>query len=333
MRLEWVPHIERFVPEWRQLHRSVPTAHPFHSPEWVTTWFDTVGRLFWPRILAGYEGDDLVMVWPFAATLRTWYVAGTGVSDYLEPLSRQPLTSEQMHAVFEFMHELRPALVDLHQLPEEFPAFPNSEAFEQATCLQKSLPPTADGLLKELSGSLRQDIRRAAKNSTLEFKWLNGAQFMPIFFELHRQRWASKRLPGAFVLRGRQRFHESFGASPTGNALHRFGVLFSESEPIGAIYGMSCGNRAFFYQSGFDPDSSKLSPGTFMIWEFMRRSIDEGVTVFDFLRGEERYKMRWAPNMVHHNVRQIWPADASLVGQVAKLHHRMDRWIREKLEG
>ena len=70
-----------------------------------------------------------------------------------------------------------------------------------------------------------------------------------------------------------------------------------------------------------------------MIWEFMGRSIEEGVTVFDFLRGEERYKMRWAPNMVHHNVRQIWPADASLVGQVAKLHHRMDRWIREKLEG
>ena len=332
MRLEWVPHIDRFVPEWRKLHRETPTAHPFHSPQWVTAWYGTVGRLFWPRILAGYEGDDLVMVWPFAATLRTWYVAGTGVSDYLDPLTRSPLSEQELEAIFEFILELRPALVDLHQLPEEFPTFPQSEAFEQATCLQKTLPRSYDELLASLSASLRQDVRRGAKNPSLEFRWLDGPEFMPIFFELHRQRWASKRLPGAFVLRGRQRFHEAFGMAGTGNNLHRFGVLYCDAEPIGAIYGLASGNRAFFYQSGFDPERSKLSPGTVMIGEFMRRSIDEGATTFDFLRGEERYKMRWAPEGIKHNVRQIWPADASIIGQVAKLHHHMDRWIREKLE-
>ncbi len=270
------------------------------------------------------------MVWPLAATLRTWYVAGTGVSDYLDPLSRTAITPDNMAQIFEFIQEVRPALLDFHQLPESFPPLPNAQVFEQATCLQRTLPDSHEALLASLSGSLRQDVRRASKNPDVQFEWAEAQTFLPIFFELHRQRWATKRLPGAFVLRGRQRFHEAYGA--TGTDAHRFGVLRHQGEPIGAIYGLRSGNRAFFYQTGFSPEAGKLSPGTVMISEFMRRSIEEGARTFDFLRGQERYKMRWAPDEIGHNVRHIWPADASLVGQVAKLHHRVDRWIRDRLE-
>ncbi len=333
MRLEWVRDIDRFVPEWRALHRSCPTAHPFHSPEWVTTWYRTVGRLFWPRILAGYEGDDLVFVWPLAATLRTWYVAGTGVSDYLDPLSRSPVTPEDCAEINAVLMEFRPTLLDLHQLPEEFPAFEGAEVFEQATCMRRTLPATYDQFLKSLGSSLRQDVRKSTSSGELVMNWVEPGEFFPVFFELHRQRWAAKRLPGAFILRGRQRFHEGLAEHLRGNELFRFGVLRHNGDPIGALYGMTSGNRAFFYQSGFDPKLAKLSPGTAMVASFFQRSIDDGLEVFDFLRGDERYKQRWKPDIVAHNLRHIWPAEASLVGNVAKMHHKVDRWLREKLEG
>ena len=327
MRLEWVPNTDRFVPEWRALHESCQAAHPFHSPEWVTAWYETSGRLFWPRILAGYEGQDLVMVWPFASTLRTWYIAGSGVSDYLSPLTSYQL---DMGAIAEFIRELRPTLVDWQQLSEEVPLWPGAERFNQSTCLQKRLPPSYAELKASLRPSLYKDIHKAERNPALSFEWLDDDTFLPIFFELHRQRWMSKRLPGAFVLRGRRRFHEAF--AQRGKRLLRTGVLKLEGEPIGAIYGLASGNRAFFYQTGFSPTHSRFSPGSVMIAEFMRRSIEENLEWFDFLRGEEQYKLRWQPDRRNRNVRQIWPADASPVAKAAVMHHRIDQWLRDKLE-
>lgn len=332
MRLEWVRDLDRFAPEWRALHHACPEAHPFHSPEWVMAWYSTVGRLFWPRVLAGYEGRELVAVWPFAATLRTWYVAGTGVSDYLEPLSRRLLTTDDISAMFDFLHEVRPAMLDFHQLPEDFPPLPGSQAFEQATCLRRTLPSTYGEFQKSLSASLRQDIRKANQNPDLRVEWVEGEQFLPIFFELHGKRWRSRRLPGAFVLSGRRRFHERFACGQDASDLRRFAVLWHGESAIGALYGMRSGNRAFFYQTGFDPDASKLSPGTALIAAFVERSIEEGAQVFDFLRGEEKYKQRWRPDRIRHNVRQIWPAESSVVAEVAKLHQKVDRWLRDRLE-
>ncbi|MBL8059441.1 MAG: GNAT family N-acetyltransferase [Chthonomonas sp.] len=327
MRLEWVPNIDRFVPEWRALHRDYPSAHPFHSPEWVTAWYETSGRLFWPRILAGYEGQDLVMVWPFASTLRTWYIAGSGVSDYLEPLSRAKI---EIEAIADFIGELRPTLVDWHQLNGEMPVWPGAQRFNQATCLQKHLPGSYEELLSGLRPSLFKDIQRAERRAELTFEWIDDETFLPIFFELHRQRWMSKRLPGAFAFAGRRRFHEAFARR--GGRILRAGVLQHQGQPIGAIYGLISGNRAFFYQTGFSPSRSSLSPGTVMIAEFMKRSIDEGLEWFDFLRGEEAYKLRWQPDRRVLNYRQIWPADASPVAKAAIMHHRIDQWFRDKLE-
>ncbi|MCC6686635.1 MAG: GNAT family N-acetyltransferase [Fimbriimonadaceae bacterium] len=327
MRLEWVPNIERFVPEWRTLHSNLPMAHPFHSPEWVTAWYETAGRLFWPRILAGYEGKDLVMVWPFASTLRTWYIAGSGVSDYLEPLSRRPV---ELEGIVDQITELRPALVDLHQLPEDLPTWPGAEKFYQATCLRKDLPNNISEVMRGLSPSLQQDIAKAGRNGSLQFDWVEPRRFFPIFFELHRQRWARKHLPGAFLLRGRRRFHEA--VAERGERILRTGLLTYEGEPIGAMYGLVSGNRAFFYQTGFLPEHSRLSPGSVMIADFMKRGIEEGLSTFDFLRGDERYKQRWRPNSRCQSVRQIWPADASIVAKAAVMHHHIDRWLRDKLE-
>ena len=83
--------------------------------------------------------------------------------------------------------------------------------------------------------------------------------------------------------------------------------IWLNDEPLGALYALhdelaedlGGANKprpaTYFYQSGFDPAYSKLSPGTVMIAHAIRRAIEGGYTTFDFLRGDEAYKRRWKP--------------------------------------
>ena len=46
----------------------------------------------------------------------------------------------------------------------------------------------------------------------------------------------------------------------------------------------------YLYNSAYEPDAARLSPGLVLVSHLVERSIDEGLEVFDFLRGPERYK-------------------------------------------
>ncbi|MEE8169416.1 MAG: GNAT family N-acetyltransferase [Phycisphaerae bacterium] len=53
------------------------------------------------------------------------------------------------------------------------------------------------------------------------------------------------------------------------------------------------GERAYYYQSGWDPAAAALSPGMLCLARAIRVAIEEGLCVFDFLRGSESYKSHW----------------------------------------
>jgi len=54
-----------------------------------------------------------------------------------------------------------------------------------------------------------------------------------------------------------------------------------------------CGKSLWGYQTAYDHTFSQLSPGTMLIPELIDYCYANGLEEFDFLRGEERYKMRW----------------------------------------
>ena len=49
------------------------------------------------------------------------------------------------------------------------------------------------------------------------------------------------------------------------------------------------------YNSGFDPEHARLSPGIVLLAHVIRDAIERGVATFDFLRGEEPYKQAFGP--------------------------------------
>ncbi|HEY4593430.1 MAG TPA: GNAT family N-acetyltransferase, partial [Thermoanaerobaculia bacterium] len=86
----------------------------------------------------------------------------------------------------------------------------------------------------------------------------------------------------------------------------------------------------YFYQSGFDPAHSALSPGTLLVAQAIRRAIEEGKTAFDFLRGDEPYKRRWKPQREYRTLRKI-RAVAGIQGTFGARWNRMGSELKSKV--
>jgi hypothetical protein len=218
---------------------------------------------------------------------------GTGPADTLGPLADQ----EMPHAAFEEMLQLgveclRPAVVDLHELPVAYAGTtPVPEGFRRTLDLR----PGYDAVRSRWSASLRQDVRPKAG---LNVTWQSDAY--EEFRRLHNERWRRRGLPGAF--RGRRdRFHRRFAAS----GLATFGVLKQGGDTVGVIYLLETAQCTYFYQLGIRADAKGLSPGSRLIDAALQRSITRGAQTFDFLRGDEPYKRRWKPDGFVASYRRI----------------------------
>ena len=62
---------------------------------------------------------------------------------------------------------------------------------------------------------------------------------------------------------------------------------------ISILFSFQMENTVYLYNSGFDPAYAHLSPGIVNICQDIQSAILEGITQYDFLRGDERYKYQF----------------------------------------
>lgn len=321
--------------DWRALFDADSTATPFQSWEWNSIWWNRFGRSRSPYLLAAYMGDDLVGLLPLIRAIGPWRTLrsmAVGPSDYLGPIAQPTVRQAVVDAFLEHLKEAPADMIDLHQWTEST-GF--GDPVDQATCLRLDLPPTFDGYLGGLSKSLRYDVRRLERTDILKIHQPEVAAALDVLFDLHVKRWRSRGLPGVFGRRIRK-FHEEWAEAAKSNGWLRLSVLEHEGHSIGAIYAMTRGGRCYYYQAGFDPAASKLSPGTLLVASTIRHAIEEGVTTFDFCRGDEPYKRRWKPQSAVVNQRLLF-ATKQGVGRLGERWNRMawrvENHLRERFEG
>ncbi|HMS54548.1 MAG TPA: GNAT family N-acetyltransferase [Fimbriimonadaceae bacterium] len=334
--LENLDALVRLRDEWRDLVCRDPLATPFQTPEWLLSWAN-IYRPSRPRILTLREGRDLVGLYPLMQKGSPWASLrpiGLGPSDYLQPILQGP---EYSSILWEGLRSQSTShLLDLHQIRENHP-LANEKGIAQANCLVLDLPGSFDDYLKRLGKSLRYDVRRFDKvGVTLDFATEETLpQDLDTFFALHETRWKQRMLPGAFVGSKVKHFHLEWGQKAISRGMLWLAILRQGGQAVGAIYVMRHGQTAYFYQAGFDPSFKAISPGSLLVSQLIRRSIEDGLTSFDFLRGDEPYKRRWQPQREYKNVR-ILISDSSL-GRLGErwntFAHQIEMRVRRQLEG
>ncbi len=231
-------------------------------------------------------------------------LGGVAVRDYGDIVAPRGREAEAWAAVLGYW-DAQPEwdVLDLHALRPEVaaPAAAAAAALGwtvrqeiEETCPALALPATWDeylaGLGKKDRHELRRKLRRietqpAAIRQAVRPAGPDLAAAFTEFLTLHRLSGEAKAAFMTPMMAGF--FRNLVAAGPPGLEI---ATLYVDEQPAAAYLSFCVGDRLLLYNSGYDPQYAELGAGFALLVYRIRAAISAGVRVFDFLRGDERYK-------------------------------------------
>lgn len=319
--VESVESAGQLFTEWQNLWDVIPAALTFQRPEWILPWMQSFHPSE-PFLLTIRYKEQLVGMAPCLfygrrahgnSPERVLGLMGGGVSDYLDilldPLHAQnvmpflwnKICDQKFHYdVIEFT-DLR-ASSCLLQNPGEPSITKNliAENRQHDRCSFLSIPPEAKELKEVLPPHKCENIRNAinrlqrAGSSKIEIANENTLDAaLEDLFRLHRARWAQKFSPGVLNEHSVREFHRKIAPALLRKNVLRLYSLRLNGICIASAYTFFEREQTLCYLHGYDPEFSRLSPGTLILATVIEDAIREGKQWVNFLRGEEGYKKSW----------------------------------------
>jgi CelD/BcsL family acetyltransferase involved in cellulose biosynthesis len=306
--------------EWKNLDRG----NVFCGWEWLDSWWQqyrqTHMQLF--TLALRDEAGELVGLAP-------WYLShtpgqgrvvrflGSGevCSDYLTILARPGAEQSVADALADWLCDQADHEWDLVELTGLAAGSKALDFFRKrlesrgyrvheqpdVNCWRLTLPQSWDEYLSRLSKSRRAHIRALARRNfdtgRATVKQVGTAAELErgfeILIDLHQKRRASLSQAGCFASPQFTGFHREVAQRMLAGGRLRLLWIELEGRPVAIEYGFAAGGGVYYYQGGFEPASASECPGTLMCMASLKLAIEEGRAWFDFLRGDEPYKMSW----------------------------------------
>ena len=303
-------HIETFESIWNRWEEILPscaTDTVFLTPWWQKTWWDNFGEGYCARILSVKEDDELLGIAPLMAKDGSLtFLGDRDLSDYFDFIVPSQHVSRFYPALCEYLDEQEWKTLDLDSVPHGSPTLEhlpqiarelgwNVEVEEEATTPSVSLPDTWEGFLSDLRKKDRHELRRKLRRLDREGRHRQHSAYdeddpddsMQRFFTLLR---ASSPDKEEFLTPKRERFFMDVARESASRDQFRLYFLEVGGTEVAACICFDYGGAFLLYNSGYDPSYSRLSVGLLNKALSMRTAIEEGRKVFNFLKGNERYK-------------------------------------------
>lgn len=324
--------------DWEALLASSKSDTIFLSWDWLYGWWQVFGGGKELMLLTVWDDGRLVGAAPLYLSemkrlhlfkVRTIGFLGSGgvASDYLDFIietGREREVSEtinvHLHSGAANWHTLY-----LSSIPEDSanlkyicePAARmglKTRLSEKVPCPYIKLPGDWDSYLGSLSKSMRYDIRRKTgkrlKDLGIDFYQVTEEEGLEGSIEklkrLNRLRMRAKNVSGAFCQKDFSDFHTMIIPRLLKKDKLRLYFLTENGNEIAALYNFRHNRTHLFYQIGYGPERDKLSLGTVLFRYAIEKAIQEGMKEFDFLRGDERYKYKWASDVRNNLVISIY---------------------------
>jgi CelD/BcsL family acetyltransferase involved in cellulose biosynthesis len=152
--------------------------------------------------------------------------------------------------------------------------------------LSKARRERTRALLRRAIDSGRAVVHQVHTESDLE-------RAFAILVDLHQKRRRSLSQTGCFVSQRFTGFHrEMAGRFLAGGHLRMLWIEL-EGRPVVVEYSFVGGETVYYYQGGFEPELADESPGWLGLAVSLKLAIEQGYRSYDFLRGDESYKVSW----------------------------------------
>lgn len=163
------------------------------------------------------------------------------------------------------------------------------ETTQHETAAVLDLPGSYDDWLASIGKKERHEVRRKRRRFVAEFGEIEvvpqGSEAISMFCAMHRTSQGDK---GMFMTGEMQSYFEDLLDSG-GATIH---TLMCDGIPRANAFGFETDDGYFYYNSAYDMDAAMASPGIVLLASMIEAQIDRGARVFDFLKGDERYKFR-----------------------------------------
>jgi len=326
--------------EWDELLAASLADSFFLTWEWLYAWWTHLAgdrRLF---LLVARQGGRLVAIAPLS--LRARRVAGVvplrsveflGAdrlsSDYLDVIVRRGWEADAIPALARYLADARLALELASVRRAGCAAAALSRALTQRRWRMWEIPTavcpfidlsghTWESYLGTLESKPRNDFLRLLKNLTKKFSVrLEPAssepqrrEFMVHLVRLHNLRWQNLGGSDALHTADLVAFHDEVSRVTLERGWLRLFVLWLDGQPVASLYGFRYGRTFYFVQTGFDPAYGRHAVGLITVGLTIKSAIAEGAEEYDFLRGDEAYKFRWAREVRHLATLEVYPRGA-----------------------
>jgi CelD/BcsL family acetyltransferase involved in cellulose biosynthesis len=224
---------------------------------------------------------------------RVEFAGQSNLTDYHSPLG--PASGETLARA---LKSHRGATVHLDSLPLEAVAtvedavrnaggMPSTDQHETAAVL--SLPSSYEDWLASIGKKERHEVRRKRRRFVAEFGEIeivpHGSDAINMFCAMHRTSQGEK---GMFMTDEMQSYFEDL-LETGGATIH---TLMCDGIPRANAFGFETDEGYFYYNSAYDMDAAMASPGIVLLASMIEDQIERGARVFDFLKGDERYKFK-----------------------------------------
>jgi len=302
-----------FVREWKALLTACGSQTAFADPDWMAAYLCEYGRDVEPLVLAVYDGEELVAVFPLALFKRRLYrqcrFLGHPYATHMDIAVKPGQERAAAAAVWGVLERLTgPVIFDFAGLAEDSPAFcellrlvrsrrrPRLYASVMSPVLRIG-ERTFDSFYKERFSShgikdARRNEKRLADLGEVSFREMRPDELSEAFL-LHESRWRKKLDTSGFLSeRSRRLFARLMTAGQDRWRAFALG-LYLDGRLIAFEYGFVCGGRAALYRSAHQNLLSIYAPGKTVRREYIKRCFNGGLHTVDFGAGYEEYKLKW----------------------------------------
>lgn len=299
---------------WTTLHSAARSHAPFLSWVWQVEWMRAFGGEHRVEVWTVENNDGaLVAALPLyeaqLGVLRS--IGGTDVSDYLDLLVVAGREEDAWNALLA-ARATTPSVWELNSVPGRsvtVTGLPQLAAAHRLVAIVRvedrcpvlSLPASWEAYLAALPSRHRHEMLRKVRRLEREVPGARASvcrgradveRRLDDFLRLHR---LSRPGKARFMDAQMEAFFRAIASELAEGGGASLWFLDVPAGPVAAFITLEWDETVGLYNSGFDPDTARWSPGLVLLTHLVRDAIDRRRQRFDFLRGEERYKYEFGP--------------------------------------
>ncbi len=348
---------------WTRLAATSRIAGMFATQDWHDRWMQHIAHDAFPSVVlsigeAGHVRGiapfcrqtyrDLKMSVPAVRFSGREVVSGDYLDWLCEPEDRDAVAADMLHALDAELDAGRMAIlgeiVQGSHTDRVLQTWVEERGYktriqEARRCPYFELPRDFDEYLGSLKSKFRGAVRRKTRRllEAVEFVALTDreqvADHLPHLYRLHAMRWQDRGEAGTFSRPGFREFLNDFVRNAPESVEPRLYLLRDKDEYFGALMVFHChGYTAMHYQGGWNPASEhmKHSPGIVLTARAIASAIEAELQTFDFLRGDEPYKLDFGTSFRHTRTYLI--AKRGLRARTYMNVCRVKEWSKRRLK-